>query len=76
MLFKDRLNLPANFFDMVVCDIHSAISSYIDLDSRLVDIKVGRRVYDGVGMPVIEIALSVRNVDYKSEIVSAEPGSL
>ncbi|HOV70541.1 MAG TPA: cell division topological specificity factor MinE, partial [Clostridia bacterium] len=66
MVLQDRMNLPANYLDMMAYDIANAISCYIDVDFKKVDIKVATRIYDKASVPVLEVVLPIK--DFKENV--------
>ena len=61
MLFRDRMNLPANFMELIACDVAAAVKSYLEVDDERVSVRVSKQVFDGRPASVLEVSLPVKN---------------
>ena len=62
LLFRDRMDLPANFLDMMIYDVSQTLANYVEVESKHVDVKVVKHRYEGVAYSVLELSLPVRNI--------------
>jgi cell division topological specificity factor len=62
LLLSDRLDFGANVMEMLRLDVANAVSNYMEIEERAVEIQINQTMTGGENYPVLSASIPIRRV--------------